>query len=131
MRAGNPTWTWGVTVVIFLVIAWLSSPRAFVYPEDEAAPTGAALRYAQADGFDEVHQIVMGRCSMCHAAEPSWAGMLWPPKGVMLETPGQVAAQARDIYMQSGASHAMPPGNLSYMEPAERARIVAWFRGAG
>jgi len=24
----------------------------------------------------------------------------------------------------------MPPGNLSYMEPAERAAIVAWVRAA-
>jgi uncharacterized membrane protein len=27
-------------------------------------------------------------------------------------------------------THAMPPGNLSYMEPEERAAIVRWFRGA-
>ncbi len=131
MRAGNPTWTWGATVVIFVVIAWLSTPPAFDDAEEEAALSGAALRYAEAEGFDAVSQIVMGRCSMCHAAQPGWAGMHWPPKGVMLETPQQVAAQARDIYMQSGVSHAMPPGNLSYMEPAERARIVEWFRGAG
>jgi uncharacterized membrane protein len=25
----------------------------------------------------------------------------------------------------------MPPGNLSYMEPEERAAIVRWFRAAG
>jgi uncharacterized membrane protein len=33
--------------------------------------------------------------------------------------------------MQSGISHAMPPANLSYMEPQERAAIIEWFRNAG
>jgi uncharacterized membrane protein len=129
-RGGNPHWTWGVTVVIFLVIAWLSSVPMKA-PQEEAALNGEALRYAGADGFDEVTDIVLGRCSMCHAAEPGWEGMLWAPKGVHLETPAQIAAEARRIYMQAGISHAMPPGNLSYMEPDERAKIVEWFRGAG
>jgi len=77
-----------------------------------------------------VQGIVMGRCAMCHAAEPGWAGLGFPPKGVMLETPAQIAGQARAIYLQSGVSHAMPPGNLSWMEPQERAAIVAWYRAS-
>ncbi len=130
-RQGNPTWTWAATAILFLLIAWLSTvPR----PEDAAARadlSAAAQRYASAEGFDKVSDIVMGRCSMCHAAEPVWEGMHWPPKGVVLETPEQIATEARRIYLQSGLSHAMPPGNLSYMEPAERAAIVRWFTGAG
>jgi uncharacterized membrane protein len=68
---------------------------------------------------------------MCHAAEPGWEGMHRPPKGVILESPEQIAAAARRIYAQAGVSHAMPPANLSYMEPQERAAIVRWFEGAG
>jgi uncharacterized membrane protein len=49
----------------------------------------------------------------------------------VLETPAQIAAEARRIYLQSGLTHAMPPANLSYMEPAERQAIVDWFQGAG
>jgi uncharacterized membrane protein len=129
-RKGNPHWTWGVTVMLFLIIAWLSTaPMRGVAAE--AALTGDALRLASAEGFDEVMGIVQGRCSMCHAAEPSWEGLHWPPKGVLLETPGQIAHEARRIYMQAGLTHAMPPGNLSYMEPEERAAIVAWFRDVG
>lgn len=127
-RKGNPHWTWAVTVILFLIIAWLSTAPMRLHPP-EAALTGTALRLASADGFDEVTQIVQGRCSMCHAAEPVWDGMLWPPKGVVLETPAQIAHQAHRIYLQSGISHAMPPGNLSYMEPEERAAIVRWYRG--
>ena len=43
----------------------------------------------------------------------------------------QIAHEARRIYMQAGLSHAKPPANLSYMEPAELAAIVDWFRSAG
>ena len=128
-RKGSPHWTWGVTVILFLVIAWLSTaPMRLV--QGEARLTGEAVRLASAPGFDDVVGIVQGRCSMCHAAEPSWDGMHWPPKGVVLETPAQVAHEARRIYLQAGVSHAMPPGNLSYIEPEERAKIVAWFRAA-
>jgi uncharacterized membrane protein len=133
-RAGNPHWTWGVTAILFLLIAWLSTAPMRL-PADEAeggaALTPEAARLAAAPEFEEVTQIVQGRCSMCHAAEPVWNGMLWPPKGVVLETPAQIAHQARRIVLQAGYSHAMPPGNLSWMEPGERAALVAWWRAAG
>jgi uncharacterized membrane protein len=129
-RKGNPHWTWGVTVVLFLIIAWLSTAPMRLQP-DEAALTGRAERFAQAAGFDGVVGIVQGRCSMCHAAEPAWEGMYWAPKGVVLETPSQIAHSAERIALQAGFSHAMPPGNLSNIEPEERAAIVAWVRAAG
>ena len=129
-RKGSPHWTWGLTVILFLIIAWLSTaPMRTV--EGEARLEGTALTYAAADGFADVVGIVQGRCSMCHAAEPGWEGLYWPPKGVVLETEAQIAHEARRIYLQAGVTHAMPPGNLSYMEPEERAAIVTWFRGAG
>jgi uncharacterized membrane protein len=127
-RKGMPWWTWGATTVLFLLIVWLSSSGPRVTPVDAAAAPGA--RFAAADGFDQVTKIVLGRCSMCHAAEPGWAGMYWAPKGVHLETPAQVAEHARAIYAQSAISHAMPPANLSYMEDAERAAIAAWYQAA-
>lgn len=133
-RKGQPNWTWAATTVLFLLIVWISTaPGAQPWlqeREEEAALSGAAARYAAAPGFEEVTDIVLGRCSMCHAAEPGWPGLGHAPKQVMLETPAQVAQHARRIYLQAGMSRAMPPGNLSYMEPAERAAIVAWVRAA-
>ena len=129
-RKGNPHWTWFVTVLLFLVVAWLSTaPMRLV--EGEAKLQGAALVYASSPGFEDVVGIVQGRCSMCHAAEPGWEGLYWPPKGVVLETPAQIAHEAKRIYLQAGVTHAMPPGNLSFIEPEERAKIVEWFRKAG
>ena len=129
-RSGNPTWTWLATTVLFIIIMWLSTAPMFQQTEDEAALNPGAIRFANAEGFEQVHDIVLGRCSMCHAAEPGFGNLLWPPKGVRLETVGQIAGRARDIYLQAGLSHAMPPANLSYMEPEERAVIVAWYRAA-
>ncbi|WP_299964887.1 urate hydroxylase PuuD [uncultured Roseobacter sp.] len=127
-RTGNPHWTWAVTTLIFIAIMWLST--APMRQETPQALRGAALRFAEAPGFGDVHDIVLGRCSMCHAAEPVWDGLLWAPKGVRLDTEYHIAQSARAIYLQSGLSHAMPPGNITYLAEEERAQIVAWYLAA-
>jgi uncharacterized membrane protein len=129
--AGRPWWTWGATAAIFAAIMALSTAQSWRMPAAEelaAVPEPLAPVVASA-GFGEVRGIVLGRCAMCHAAEPNWPGLAVPPKNVMLETDAQIAAQARQIYLQAGISHAMPPGNLTWMEPRERAAIAAWYRG--
>ena len=67
---------------------------------------------------------------MCHAREPVWEGLIVAPKGVMLESDTDIAGQAREIYLQAGRSHAMPPGNLSNMTPEERRILVEWYEQA-
>ncbi len=132
-RAGDPTWTWLVTALLFLAIIWLSSaPMYKPVEEAEAQPlTPYEQRYASANGFEEAHDIVLGRCSMCHAREPVWEGILWAPKGVLLETKADIARNAQQIYLQAGITHAMPPANVTYMEPEDRQAIVRWFKSAG
>ena len=127
-RTGEPRWTWVVTVILFLIIAWLSSmgPK----PREEVALSAQQMRFAEAAHFDEVRDIIAGRCSMCHAAEPFWDGIRWAPKNVELETDAQITALARDIYLQAGRSRAMPPANVAFIEPSERALIVAWYEDA-
>ena len=87
-------------------------------------------RFINAAGFEATAQTVQGRCSMCHAAEPVWDGLIVPPKGVVLETHRDIAANAREIYLQSGRSHAMPPGNLTGITAQERQMIVEWYENA-
>ncbi|MEM6463908.1 MAG: urate hydroxylase PuuD [Pseudomonadota bacterium] len=132
-RKGNPTWTWIVTLVIFIVIMWLSSvPQVLTGESDEAAmPVAPAfVRFVEDAHFEDAREIVLSRCSMCHAREPVWNNMIVPPKGVMLENDAEIAAQAREIYLQAGRSHAMPPANITGMEPEERRMLIAWFKSA-
>lgn len=130
-RAGNPRWTWVATVVLFLAAVALSTAplsQSDLEEEESRALTPAELKFAEADGFEDVTDIVMGRCSMCHTREPGWDGIGHAPKNVLLETPSEIIRHARDIYVQSGVTDAMPPANVSWMEPGERATIRNWYR---
>ncbi|MGF1629756.1 MAG: urate hydroxylase PuuD [Kiloniellaceae bacterium] len=122
-RGGRePWWTWGAAALGLAAIVWLSAQpvtpagEASLPPEIETAELGL-----------EVENVVLSRCSMCHAAEPLWEGLAVPPKGVVLETPAQIRAQARAIEMQSVRSHAMPPGNITFLEDEERLILAAWL----
>ena len=134
-RQGNPVWTWAVTAAVFVVIMALSILPAFkesADPEQQTSgtkpPSQLEITLASAAEFEEVKDIVLGRCSMCHASEPFYERVLWPPKGVILETDQQIVRQAKAIIMQSALSHAMPPANVSYMEPEERKQLLAWYQ---
>ncbi len=124
-------WPWFAAAGTMLVIAALSmAPMWNGHDpwEDETSMSPRQERFAAAPGFDEVHAIVLGRCSMCHAQQPTWFDTYWAPKGVRLETEWQVAQHAHTIAMQAGYTHAMPPQNISGITDDERAVIVAWYR---
>lgn len=129
---GNPTWTWLVTALLFLGVIILSTLglEHDGEAEDTAVLNGAALVMAQADGFEEVHEIVLGRCSMCHAREPFWEGIRTAPKAVLLETEADLARQAEAVFLHAGVTDAMPPANVTFMEPEDRAAIRRWFQNA-
>src|SRR5690606_26307778 len=113
-----------------IAIMWLSTAPMFRPVEEaEAAPIPASQQaYLDAEGYEEVHTIVVGRCSMCHAREPVWDGIRWAPNGVVLETGADIARAAREIYLQAGVTHAMPPANITRMTEEDRQRIVRWYR---
>jgi uncharacterized membrane protein len=127
-RKGDPHWTWLLTALIFVAIAWLSTLSKPAH-QDDITLTSAGHSFAMAPEFEQVANVVIGNCSMCHGADPSWDGILWAPKGVMLENPVQIANQAREVYLQAGITHAMPPPSASYMSDEDRALIVQWFKG--
>ena len=126
----GPTWTWAVTVLLMIVIAWLSTVRSGdTWEQAEARPlTAYEQKFASADTFDAAYNAVISNCSMCHAREPVWGNMQWAPKGVYLETPSDVARHASQIYLHAGVSHAMPPPNAIQMDLDARATLVAWVR---
>jgi uncharacterized membrane protein len=77
--------------------------------------------------FADVQSIVHARCTACHAAHPRQEGIAVAPKGIMLETPAQIVANAAAVRAQAVASRAMPLGNLTGMTDDERARLGAWI----
>jgi uncharacterized membrane protein len=75
-----------------------------------------------------VQEIVVSRCSMCHAAQPVWAGFMHPPKGVMLDTAERIRAHASVIGINAVHSSAMPPGNVTELSLDERRTLAAWLK---
>lgn len=137
-RVGNPLWTWAVTAGIFFIIMALSfwplmkeDSEEYETEEQASLPLSPDMMRLQENVlFTDVRDIVAGRCSMCHATEPFWDGIIAPPKNVVLETDYQILQSAKSIFIQSGISHAMPPANVAYMETEERAIIRRWFQNA-
>jgi len=129
----GPTWTWMATLVLFLIIAALSTASSWNgdYDDLENQPlTKKQESLMLAKGFDDISDIIISRCSMCHAREPVWDGMINAPKGVFLETDHDIARGAKEIYIQAGVSHAMPPANITNLANEDRIKIVKWFRAA-
>ncbi len=125
---GDKWWTWGVAAAAMLVvilISMLSNPAG-----RDGLGLGAMKPVAIADATkvpSNVEDVVLSRCSMCHAAEPVWSGIAAPPKGVRLDTPGLIARNAPAIAMQTVLTHAMPPNNITGMTGEERRVLAAWL----
>ncbi len=109
-----PAWIWIAGVAVVMAIGWLMAPKA----QPAAEPVS----------FAEVSQIIHARCLACHAEKPAFQGLAEAPKGVRLDTPERVRAQARLIYQQTALARAMPPGNITGMTDDERALIARWAR---
>lgn len=122
-HAGKPSpwWTWAVAVAGMLAAVWLSGFGPALPPQ--AATTGPA---PVAVSVAQVEEIVLSRCSMCHAAEPVWDGIATAPRGVVLDSPAAIRRHATAIRLQAGFSSAMPPANVTQITPDERAILAAW-----
>ena len=77
--------------------------------------------------FTEVQPIFAQRCAVCHAARPTQPGFNAAPAGVLFDTPEHIKANAQGAYAQALTTHAMPPGNVTGITDAERARLAAWI----
>jgi uncharacterized membrane protein len=123
MRQPSPWWTWGLAVVCGLAIVWLST----LGPAQSERPRKRAE--APPVTFAQVEDIVISRCSMCHAKEPVWSGITVPPKGVLLDTTARIKANAREIATAAVWSNAMPPSNVTDITAEEREVLGAWVYG--
>jgi uncharacterized membrane protein len=114
----SPWWVWGVAAAGMIAIGVLSAagPRDIKTSAGSASPT-----------YANVEEIVLSRCSMCHAAEPVWAGIVTAPRGILLDDSEHIHRNARLIGRNAAWASAMPPGNVTEMTGEERAVIAAWI----
>ena len=117
-----PYWTWLVAsllAVCSILLSYAGAPNNNVYEVSNLNMTK-----------EEIHktavELVIERCSSCHAREPLWEGLAFAPKGIHLETEEEVLKMANEIYWQSAASWAMPPGNIIWLEDEERVLLSEW-----
>ena len=117
-----PYWTWLVAsllAVCSVLLSYAGAPNNNVYEVSNLNMTK-----------EEIHktavELVIERCSSCHAREPLWEGLAFAPKGIHLETEEEVLKMADEIYWQSAASWAMPPGNIIWLEDEERVLLSDW-----
>jgi uncharacterized membrane protein len=130
-HASAPWWAWVVAALAIWLAFWVamaSSPggreRLGLKEQDERRIQLAGLSLPP----QHVTDIIVGRCSMCHAPQPAWAGIQIAPKNVMLHTPERIALERDAIRMQSVMTHAMPPNNLTEMTREERRQVAEWLR---
>ncbi|MGB0246443.1 MAG: urate hydroxylase PuuD [Paracoccaceae bacterium] len=117
-----PYWTWlvaSILTVCSVLLSYAGAPNNNVYEVSNLKMTK-----------EEIHktavELVIERCSSCHAREPLWEGLAFAPKGIHLETEEEVLKMANEIYWQSAASWAMPPGNIIWLEDEERVLLSDW-----
>jgi uncharacterized membrane protein len=121
----SPWWTWGVAAACVVAAIWLSTIATNFAGRPEVLISRPPVTLAEAQN------VIAGRCSMCHAAEPGWPGVHRAPKGLLLETAEQIDRNAHKIASFAIWSHAMPPGNVTEIEPEERYLLDRWLRTKG
>ena len=75
-----------------------------------------------------IHTIITERCSSCHSTSPTQPGFGAAPKGLVLESIGDIRNNADGIYQSTVATRIMPLGNLTAMTDAERGAIQTWYQ---
>jgi uncharacterized membrane protein len=115
-----PWWTWLIAAILTgfaIALSYLGAPNMEYDKTAHASPM---------DLQNASIELVIERCSSCHAREPSWDGLAFAPNGIYLENKSDVLRHVDDIFWQVAASHAMPPGQVIWIEDEERAMLAAW-----
>lgn len=126
-HAKAPYWYWLAAAVAIALAAWLSWQSAPGRLALDEARRVIARGEAPVKLSEAVEEVVLTRCSMCHAAEPVWEGIPAPPKGVRLDAPALLRANASTMALHAVLTHAMPPNNITEISPQERQILALWF----
>ena len=107
---------WAIPVTAALAIAVLA---ILIRPQTESAAGTPSVPFTQ------VAQIVEQRCAACHSQHPTKVDVA--PRGIKLDTPEEIKAQASAIEQQAVQTQAMPLGNVTGMTGAERDLVGRWI----
>jgi uncharacterized membrane protein len=117
-HAGRTVWAIPIGAAVAVVALAVA-----IRPEETQSAQGAAPV-----PFARVAAIVEQRCVPCHSERPTYEGFSSPPKGVVLESPEEIASRADAIEAQAVQTQAMPLGNVTGMTQAERDLLGRWVR---
>ena len=107
---------WAIPVTAAIAIAVLA---ILIRPRSESAAGTTPVQFAQ------VARIVDQRCAACHSQHPTKVDAA--PRGIKLDTPEEIKAQATAIEQQAVQTQAMPLGNVTGMTRAERDLLGRWI----
>jgi uncharacterized membrane protein len=113
-HAGRTVWAIPVTAAIAIAVLAI-----VIRPQSESAAGTPAVP------FTRVAQIVGARCAACHSEHPTKVDTA--PRGLKLDTPAEIKAQAAAIEQQAVQTKAMPLGNVTGMTLAERTILGRWL----
>jgi uncharacterized membrane protein len=103
-----------VAVILLLAMIWYLSPKTI---ETDGA---GLVSEAQISG------IIDARCVACHASQPTQAGFVEAPLGIVLETPALILVKADRVAFTVQSKY-MPIGNLTGMTDQERNTVARWY----
>jgi len=107
---------WWIPASAAVAIAVLA---ILIRPQNESAAGTATVPFAQ------VASIVERRCVACHSDHPTKVDAA--PRGIKLDTPEEIKAEAQAIEQQAVQTKAMPLGNVTGMTQAERDVLGRWI----
>jgi uncharacterized membrane protein len=107
---------WWIPVSAAIAIALLA---ILIRPQSQSSAGTPTVSFAQ------VARIVDQRCAACHSQHPTKVDAA--PRGIKLDTPEEIKAQATAIEQQAVQTQAMPLGNVTGMTRAERDLLGRWI----
>ena len=122
-----PYWIWlpiSIIILLSIYITELGKPKLL----NDKKMSATIIKQIPKNLILASEEIIISKCSMCHAKEPLWENLHIPPKMVILETKEDIIKNIDGIYSQVVASYAMPPGNVTFIESSERQTLNSLYK---
>ena len=122
-----PYWIWlpiSIIILLSIYITELGKPKLL----NDKKMSATIIKQIPKNLILASEEIIISKCSMCHAKEPLWENLHIPPKMVILETKEDIIKHIDGIYSQVVASYAMPPGNVTFIESSERQTLNSLYK---